>query len=52
MGFELANVHLGVKDRREAIARHLAEPKPGGLDAAPAAVATATLQDFAALRSS
>jgi hypothetical protein len=51
MGVELANVHLGVKDRREAIARHLASLKPGWLDAAAASVAAATLRDFKDFRS-
>jgi len=50
MGFELANLHLGVADRREAISRDLRRRKKGWLAEAAQTAAKACTQDFKAWR--
>jgi hypothetical protein len=46
MGFELANLHIGVADKREAIARDLRRRKKGWLADAAQKAAKACRQDF------
>ena len=46
MGFELANVHLGTAERRDAIRRDLEKRKRGWLTANARAASDATTQEF------